>query len=130
MYCIDTNIAIEFLRGNKEIINKIMNIQEQNKVIFISSISVCELYKGYYLYSRKDKELEAIQGFISNLSFLTLEEKSCKIFGEEFAKLQKIGKTTQEPDLMIASIAKSNNLTLITRDKKHFNNMDFQVEQW
>jgi len=35
-----------------------------------------------------------------------------------------------ESDLMIASIAKNNSLILVTRDKKHFDNLGIKVEQW
>jgi predicted nucleic acid-binding protein len=42
-----------------------------------------------------------------------------------------MGKQTQEFDLMIASIAKENNLIVITRNKKHFEDIpDLKVEEW
>ena len=31
---------------------------------------------------------------------------------------------------MIASIIKANNFILVTRDKKHFDNLGIKVEQW
>ena len=37
---------------------------------------------------------------------------------------------TEESDLMIASIAKANGLVLVTRNKKHFENIDIKIEVW
>ena len=49
---------------------------------------------------------------MKELNVLTLENKSCREFGEQYAKLEKAGKRTQELDFMIACITKTNNLTL------------------
>ncbi len=129
MYCIDTNIAIEFLRGNKDIIEKI-NYKQKNNSIFITPITLCELYKGIFLSSKRDYELPILEGFIDSLEILDMNKESCKEFGKEFALLQKTGKTTEELDLMIAAIAKTNNCIIVTRNKKHFENTSTQLEVW
>ncbi|MEK6933298.1 MAG: hypothetical protein AABW75_00290 [Nanoarchaeota archaeon] len=49
-----------------------------------------------------------------------MNKKSCCWFEEEYARLQKIGKTPSELDLMIASIVKANDLAVVTRNKKDF----------
>ena len=129
MYCLDTNIVIDFLRGNKLIINKI-NFMQQNNKMFITAITLCELYRGAFLSSRKDYQLDVIEKFVESIEVLNLEKNACKIFGEEFARLQKIGKITQQLDLIIASIVKANNLVIVTRDKKHFQNLGIRIEEW
>jgi len=129
MYCLDTNIIIEFLKGNKIIIDKINNLWQKDE-IFITMISLCELYKGIYLSSKLEFELNILDEFLDSISVIDFNKESCKFFGEFFSKLQKIGKTTNEFDLMIASIVKSHNLILITKDKKHFENTGISVEVW
>ncbi len=129
MYCLDTNIVVDFLRGNKSIIEKIQNISLYNN-LSITCISLCELFKGAFLSSKSEKELSIIYYFLDSVRVLGLDIDSCKSFGKEYARLSKIGKQTKEFDLMIACIAKTNELVLITRDKKDFNDIDVKIEVW
>ena len=46
MYCLDTNVIIDIFRGDEKIISKIEKYW--NEKIFITSITLCELYKGVY----------------------------------------------------------------------------------
>ncbi len=128
MYCLDTNIVIDLFRGEEDTIAKIDTIRD--KVIFITTITLCELFKGAYQSSRK-RDLYVIKNFASSNEIITLCVDSCEIFGEVYLELKKKGKLIPEPDLMIASIAKQNNLTLITRDKNHFKNIpNLSLEIW
>ena len=127
MYCFDTNIFVDWLRGDEELNEKIQSIQEN---IFMTSITLCELYKGVYLSSRKDYSLGLIKELIENFDIIGLTKEACEEFGKEFARLEKLGIRTQESDLMIASITKAHNLILITRNKKHFESINVEVEFW
>ena len=49
MYCIDTNIIVNFLRGDKDTIKKFREIN--NKDIFITPLTLCELFRGAFLSS-------------------------------------------------------------------------------
>ncbi len=128
-YCLDTNIVVDFLRGNKIIIEKIRNISLHSD-LSITCISLCELFKGAFLSSRSEKELIIINDFLDSVKVLDLNIDSCQTFGQEYSRLNKIGKQTKEFDLMIASISRANGLILITRDKKDFENIDVKLEVW
>ena len=54
---------------------------------------------------------------------LEFNELSCKLFGQRYAELAKIGKQTQEFDLMIASNAMAHNAALVTMNEKDFANI-------
>lgn len=128
MYCLDSNIIIDFWRGDLAIRKKFSSISSGS--FFITSITLCELYQGAYISKDVDIGLQAIQALLDIVSFVEFDTKSCDFFGKEFARLSKLGKKPQEPDLMIASIAKINNFTVVTRDKKGFKNIDVDVEEW
>ena len=130
MYCFDTSTVIEFFRGNKKVVEKISNNSKNGENIFITYITLCELYKGAFLHSNKEEKIQEIDEFALNFSILDFNIDSCKIFGNIYYNLTKSGKIIPEADLMIASIVKTNNLTLITMDKKHFNNLGIKVEVW
>ena len=129
MFCLDTNIVIDFLNGNKSVIEKVYIKKKENK-IFITFISLCELYKGIYLSNKSDIELKILDEFLNSIELVEMNKQSCDLFGKDFSILRKKGKMVPEADLMIASIVKTNNLILITMDKKHFNNLGIKVEVW
>ena len=124
MYCLDTNIIIDIFQGDKGLKTKFENLNPFIK-LFITPITLCELYKG-------PRPLTLVDNFIesSDIKLLNFNVVACKTFGEDYIRLKKKGKLTREADLMIASIAKVNNLILITRDKKHFENTGVKIEVW
>lgn len=130
MFCLDSNIVIGIFRGDGGLKNKCKIFMEDGVEGYITSITLCELYKGAYLSKEIEKNLLSIKDFISSVKVLDFTNQACEFFGKEFARLQKIGKTPCESDLMIASIAKTHNLILITRDKKDFQNFDIRIEEW
>lgn len=127
MYCLDTNILIDLVRGDKEIFEKINRL---DGIIFINPITQCELFKGVYLSSKKDEELDVIEELIESFDVLEFSIDICREFGKEYARLSKIGKQIPEFDLIIACFCKVNNLILVTRDKKHFENLGIRIEVW
>jgi len=123
MYCLDTSVIIDIFRGNEEVIKEIEKIWTEE--IFVTSISLCELYKGAYGHSNFKEKINLIEEFIKNLKVLSLNSNSCKEFGNLSSELKKNGKEVNDFDIIIASIVKSNNLVLVSRDK-HFKN--FQIK--
>ena len=128
MYLLDTDIIIDFFKNDVSVVKNIE--KRSNSLMFISSITLCELYKGAFL-SNSDDELGNISKLLTNTEFVSLNKIGCKIFGKNNAYLSGKGKMTQEIDLMIASIAISKDLILITRNKKHFENIpELKIEEW
>ncbi len=128
-YCLDTNIVFALLRGEALLKNKFIEFSLSGQ-FYITYITLCELYKGAFLSKLSEKSLQEIESFLQTTEVLDFDIDACKIFGEEYARLNKIGKQTQESDLMIASIAKTYGLTIITRNKKDFENIDVKLEVW
>ena len=129
MYCLDTSVIIAIFRGDSDLAKKI-SMLESNAISF-TTITLCELLKGAYKARQKEKALDLIKDFSNTYNVLTLTAVSCEIFGRDFNALLKSGKAAQEPDLMIAGIAKENGLILVTRNRKHFENVpDMLVEEW
>ncbi len=129
MYCIDTNIIIDILRGDGELGLKIDNICSSGTAVFITPITLCELYRGAYGHFNPDEKIREIESFVSNFDFLDFNEESCREFGKLHFRLKKKGKIPSDFDLMIASIVNVNNLILITRDKD-FKKININSEFW
>lgn len=129
MYLLDTDVIIDFFNNDNSIIK---NIEKRKSIpMYISSLTLCELYRGAFLSTDPEARQENIFKLLVNTEFVALNKEACRIFGKNNAYLSKIGKITQEVDLMISSIAISRDLILVTRNKKHFENIPgLKMEEW
>ncbi|MFA4819376.1 MAG: PIN domain-containing protein [Candidatus Aenigmatarchaeota archaeon] len=129
MYCLDSSIFIPLLRGDKGIKKMLDSVEPES--ISITTITLCELFRGAFKSRDIKNDLATVHGLIRDYKTLAFDVESSQVFGEDFVNLEKSGKQTQVLDLMIASITKSNNMILVTRNKKHFENIpDLKVEEW
>ncbi len=122
---VDTNIVIDFLRGNKpKVEKKIKNLISQGTDLTITQLTACELWYGVYALRSKQKQIaeaKKLNNFLINLSEIkTLDSNSSRIYGEICAELDKSGMRVPQFDLLNATIAIANKVNLITKDKKHF----------
>lgn len=123
LYCLDTNIIVDFFQNEKSILQKMQELEQQQVSFAITPVILCEMYKGAYLGSRQKERVELIEALLKTTKILEFTKQASDIFGQKYAELQKLGKQTQEFDLMIASICIAHNAILITRNKKDFSNI-------
>ena len=129
MYCLDSSTVIEYLKGNIGIKSQLDKVDSTN--IYITTITLCELFKGAYLSFNIEKNLSRVNSLFDYFNILEFDYNSAEIYGQKYSELKKSGKLTQDFDLIIASICIANNLILITRNKKHFENIKgLAVEVW
>lgn len=75
--------------------------------------------------------METVNAIKSIFPLLEITSEIMNIFGEIKAYTQKIGKTIDDMDLLIAATAITNNFTLVTHNTKHFENIpNLKVEDW
>ena len=118
IYLLDTDITIYWMKGNKTISNKVVNIGFSN--VGISDLTRAELYYGAYKSKRINENLTAIKILEDKINFIPFNEPAQSLFGQIKAKLENIGKRLDDMDIMIASTAIAYNLTLITNNINHF----------
>jgi predicted nucleic acid-binding protein len=124
MYCLDSNIIIDILRGDEKVVKKVESFW--NEEIFTTSINLCELYKGAYGHFNFEGKLKMIEEFLDNLNIISLDKESSREFALLWQKLKRRGKMINDFDVLIAAMVKSENLILVTRDK-HFKNLGINV---
>ena len=129
MYCIDTDIVIADFRGDESIKERLRGISTDS--LFVTPITLCELYRGAFLSGNVEKNKLLIGKLLEKVNILNFDLPACEIFGNAYKMLRNLGKLTQDSDLMTASICIYNNLILITRNKKHFEKIKgLKVEEW
>ncbi len=128
-YLLDTDIYIYLAGGNEKIRDKILEVGDEN--IFLSSISVAELYFGVFYSARQSENLKKIQKNLEKLQILNFTRHTAKIFGQLKAQLKKRGRTIADLDLAIASIALQHQHVLVTHNTRHFSTMpELVLEDW
>ncbi|MEE1084898.1 MAG: PIN domain-containing protein [Paludibacteraceae bacterium] len=125
---LDTCTCIELFRSNRNILNKLNNISRH--LCYVSEIVVAELYIGAERSTRRDREIDRINSFISKINILPISN-SIRRFAKEKARLQKAGMPIENFDLLIGVSAVENCLTLITDNVKHMARInDIEIENW
>jgi tRNA(fMet)-specific endonuclease VapC len=129
-YLLDTNICIYIIK------KKPVNVFEKFKTleigsIGISSITLAELRYGIMKSSDIDKNSEALERFITPLDIIDFDSNAAIEYGKIRADLEKKGTPIGPLDMLIASHAKSLDLTLVTNNEREFNRVpELKVENW
>lgn len=131
MVLLDTDILIQFLRNDEDAKEKISRLLESYQLLSTSSINVAELYFGAYLSENKEENINLVNKLLSKLVIYPFDIIDGKIYGEIRASLKRKGELINELDIFIASIAIEKDITLITRNIKHYEKVHkVQVETW
>ncbi|MHB1664860.1 MAG: PIN domain-containing protein [bacterium] len=111
---IDTDIAIDFLRGDKTIENILSKLWENN-ITNISILSVYELFAGM-----KKNEKEDTLNFINASAVEPVSLKIAEYGGELFKKYRKTGITLTTVDCLIMATAYLKKYKIFTGNIKHY----------
>ena len=86
----------------------------------ISIISSGELYDGAVNAAEPDLEIARIRQFLGTFEVLGLDDPTMEIFARLRAQLRRRGQIIPDLDILIASTALQYDLTLLTRNIRHF----------
>lgn len=121
-FLIDTDWVIDHFNGRTSVTQRLEQLREEG--LALSMISVAELWEGVF-FSRDPKRSQAmLEQFLSGVVILALDEESCKQFGHLRGSLRQRGKRFGDFDLLIAASALCHNLTLLTNNRRHFENIE------
>ena len=128
-YLLDTNIVIYVLKRRPIEVLKIFNTNASRMAI--SSITLSELIYGAEKSLNIDKNLEAIDEFISHLDVLSNDAKASQHYGQIKASLEKRDEIIGENDIHIAAHAISQGLILVTNNLREFQRVPhLALENW
>jgi tRNA(fMet)-specific endonuclease VapC len=128
MILLDTDICIELLNGNKQIIQ---HRNQTDAIVGISFMSVAELFYGAEKSSNPSKNLTIIEELLLSLEILQTDIPILKRFGILKSNLQKKGISLPDADILIASTALEKCEKLITGNIKHFDRIpELSIEDW
>ena len=128
-YLLDTNIVIYVLKRRPKEVLAIFNANASRMAI--SSITLSELIYGAEKSLNTDKNLEAVEEFVSHLEVLPYDAKASQHYGQIKAALEKKGQIIGENDIHIAAHAISHGLILASNNVREFKRVpNLALENW
>ncbi|MBA4408082.1 MAG: type II toxin-antitoxin system VapC family toxin [Bacteroidota bacterium] len=127
---LDTDILSEFLRGNPKVIAKVDEHLKEYGFISLSIITYYEILNGL-LYKDARKQLSKFEGFVELNKVIPLSLRMAKTAALLQADLRKKGSEIGHTDTLIAGIAITSELQLITNNTNHFERIKgLEIENW
>jgi tRNA(fMet)-specific endonuclease VapC len=128
---IDTTVAVDFLRGERQTVSRLKSIQARADSMGISSVSLFEL-----LYPLRHRKLvvqeRAVRSFVHQLSLLALDSEAADEAAEIMGALSRIGQPVNALDVLIAGTAVANGAETILSSDEDFQKIakvsDLKVE--
>jgi tRNA(fMet)-specific endonuclease VapC len=130
MYLLDTNICI-FLKNQKpkHVLDHLHKVIDQK--LYISSITVAEMYFGVYNSQNIERNHVSLIEFLAPFKIIDFDDEDAKEFGRIRAKLKKEGKLIGPYDMQIAAQAIAKKLILVTNNTNEFMRVDgIKLEDW
>lgn len=131
-YLLDTNICIYIINNRFEyLIDRIESIGIENTAI--STITISELEFGIAKSQSKFKNENriALMEFLLPFKLLSYEQNDAYEYGIIRNDLQRRGTVVGNMDMLIASQALANNITLVTNNTKEFERIaDLKIDNW
>ena len=129
-YLLDTNACISHLRQSASPVTGRLSIAEPGSVVLCSVVKA-ELSYGAHHSSNKEQNLEQVARFCSGFASLPFDDEAAEAYGEIRAHLAAQGTPIGPNDLLIAAIAQSKSLILVTHNTSEFDRVrDLKIEDW
>lgn len=129
-YLLDTDICIYLIKQQPpEVLARFQQVQL--KQLHISVITVFELYYCIEKNNSHQRNLSALENFISPLTVVDFTIDAAKKAAKIRHQLQQQGMPIGAYDLQIAAIALSLNMTLLTNNTREFARVkNLKLENW
>lgn len=131
VYCFDTDVLSATMRRDPplHLIRRLAATAPSDQCT--TSITLGELVYGA-TRARSAKLAEQVRELVAEaVPVVAFDADAAKVYGSLRASLEADGRRLAEPDLRIASIALSRDLTLVTGNVRHFARIqNLQIENW
>ncbi len=120
-YCLDSNVIIDYLRGNENIIRHMDEARKAGNLLSICPIVYYEIVRGFKI-ANASKQMEKFMSLYQTLSNLPFDMKVVEKAVEIYAQTHK--QMIEDNDIYIAAISMVNDCTLVTSNIRHFSRVE------
>jgi len=129
-YLLDTNVCIEILRGRDAVLKARLATQSLQKLA-LCSVVWAELHFGARLAKNPAHEYARLRHAFGHWPRLPFDDTAAEAYGDIRAYLQRAGRMIGANDLLIAAIAQSRELILVTHNTSEFSRVpNLSIEDW
>ncbi len=129
-YLLDTNICVYLIKKKPENVLKKLRSALKDGVA-ISAITLAELLYGVEASAWQEKNLLALNQFLSIVDILPFDDEAAAEYGKICAALRQQGTSIGVMDTLIAGHAKAQGLIIVTNNVREFERVDgLQLEDW
>jgi tRNA(fMet)-specific endonuclease VapC len=128
-YLLDTNTCIYAIKRGPVVLRRLQEHSPDD--LGVSAITVAELWFGAAKSSRPQKTRASVDAFLKPFEILPFASEAADEYAQIRAQLEKAGLPIGERDLLIAAIARSRRLTVVTHNVREFSRVNgLKVEDW
>lgn len=132
MYLFDTDTLSEVLRRAPApgLLARLAAVLPEQQ--FTSAITVGEMEYGAHRSPKRDELLRQLRERVwPNVRILAFDRAAAETYGALRAQLERGGTPLSEPDMRIAAVALTHDLTVVTGNIRHFQRVGgLRVENW
>ncbi|NER06975.1 MAG: type II toxin-antitoxin system VapC family toxin [Okeania sp. SIO3C4] len=130
IYLLDTNVCIVYMKNKNSSVNNYFHRLESDKIA-VCSVVKAELFYGSRRSNNPQKSLNIQLLFLQQFVSLPFDDSCAEIYSIIRANLEKVGTPISSNDILIASIALVNDLTLVTHNVREFKRIEgLKIEDW
>ena len=130
MKCLDTDFLVAVLRGQPEARQKMRDLDSEGRHA-TTTVNCFELFYGAHMSREKRGNVERVENLLQRLDILAFELEASRRAGESLAALSARGEAVDFRDVMVAAVAVSKKLPLVSRNRQHFSRFKgLKLEQW
>ena len=128
-YLLDTNTCVYAIKRAPAVLERMRKLTPDD--FAVSTITLAELWFGARKSSRPEKTRASVDAFLVPLAVLDFDAGAAEAYSGIRLHLERAGIPIGERDLLIAAIASSRGLTVVTHNTREFSRVpDLGVEDW
>ena len=129
IFLLDTNVCVRYLTERN--LNVVARLGAESGRVVLSSVVRAELLAGAYKSAKSAQNIQTLRSFFAAIPSLPFDDAAAEHYGRIRTQLERAGTPIGPNDLLIASIALSNDLTLVTHNTREFSRVaGLRLDDW
>lgn len=124
MVVADTSFLVDVLRGQREALDLLDELEGAREPIQVPAVALFELHRGLAHSRVPDKERRNIEEVVASKPFLPLDQEASVEGGRIDGELEARGGPIDPEDSMIAATAKTRGEAVVTGNEAHFGRIE------
>jgi tRNA(fMet)-specific endonuclease VapC len=128
-YLLDTNTCVHAIKRSATVIDRLKTMSPADLGVSITTLA--ELWFGALKSSRPAQTRASVDAFLRPFEVLPLDRQAAEAYAAIRLDLERAGRPIGERDLLIASIARSRSVVVVTHNVGEFSRVSgLKVEDW